>query len=193
MIGGIGMLPTEVIWKPSTGVGYEHLKIREGTNRIHVNSIVIGKLDALCMTRIQYEIVLDSNWITREVSVGIMGEEGALHLSSDGKGNWKNERNEPVPELLGCIDIDISCTPFTNTLPIRRLAYIPLEPQSITVAYFSAHELTYRRVQQQYTLLENHDDSSIYQYQAGAFVENITVDANGLVLNYPDLFIREQV
>jgi uncharacterized protein len=193
MIGGLVMLPTEVIWKPNTGVGYEHLRIREGTNRIHVNSIVIGKLDDTSITRIQYEIVLDSNWITREVSLGIMGEEGALHLSSDGKGNWENESNELIPELFGCIDIDISCTPFTNALPIRRLSYTPMEPQSIPVVYFSAHELTYRRVQQQYTLLENHGDSSLYQYQAGAFVENITVDANGLVLNYPDLFVREQV
>lgn len=187
------MLPTNVIWKPATGVGYEHLSIREGSNRIHVNSMVIGRLDDASITRIQYEMVLDSNWVTREVSLAIMGEEGALHLSSDGKGNWTNEVGEPIPELFGCIDIDISCTPFTNTLPIRRLSYAPWEPQSIQVVYFLAHELTYRQVQQQYTLLESNGDSSVYRYQAGTFVENITVDTNGLVLNYPDLFIREQV
>lgn len=187
------MLPTDVIWRPATGVGYEHLKIREGANRVHINSLVIGMLDDVTLTRIQYEIVLDSNWVTREVSMGIMGEEGALHLSTDGKGNWTNEVGEPIPELFGCIDIDISCTPFTNTLPIRRLSYSPREAQSIQVAYFSAHELTYRQVEQQYTLLESKGDSSVYQYRAGAFVENITVDTNGLVVNYPDLFIREQV
>ncbi|MFF0825440.1 putative glycolipid-binding domain-containing protein [Brevibacillus sp. NPDC003359] len=187
------MLPMNVIWKPTTGVGYEHLRIREGLNRIHVNSMVIGKLDDETISRIQYEIVLDSNWVTREVSMGVMGEEGALHFSSDGRGNWTNESGESIPELFGCIDIDISCTPFTNTLPIRRVSYAPWEPQSIQVAYFSAHELTYRQVQQQYTLLESKADSSVYQYQAGTFVENITVDANGLVVIYPDLFIREQV
>ncbi|MED1797225.1 putative glycolipid-binding domain-containing protein [Brevibacillus porteri] len=187
------MLPTNVIWKPTTGVGYEHLRIREGSNRIHVNSIVIGRLDDATLTRIQYEIVLDSNWVTREVSLASMGEEGALHLSSDGEGNWTNEVGEPIPELFGCIDIDISCTPFTNTLPIRRLSYTQLEPQYIQVAYFSAHELTYRQVQQQYTLLESKGDSSVYQYRAGTFMENITVDSNGLVLIYPELFLREQL
>lgn len=193
MIGGLRVLPTNVIWKPATGVGYEHLRIREGSNRIHVNSMVIGRLDDATLTRIQYEMVLDSNWATREVSLAIVGEEGALHLSSDGKGNWTNEMGEPIPELVGCIDIDISCTPFTNTLPIRRLSYSPGEPQSIQVVYFSAHELMYRQVQQQYTLLESKENSSVYQYRAGTFVENMTVDTNGLVLNYPDLFTREQV
>ncbi|OUQ87334.1 hypothetical protein B5G50_17350 [Brevibacillus brevis] len=187
------MLPMDVIWRPATGVGYEHLRIREGANRVHINSLVVGKLDDATLTRIQYEIVLDSNWVTRKVSMGIMGEEGALHLSSDGKGNWTNETGEPISELFGCIDIDISCTPFTNTLPIRRLSYTQLEPQYIQVAYFSAHELTYRQVQQQYTLLESKGDSSVYRYLAGTFMENITVDSNGLVLIYPELFLREQL
>ncbi|MFS0557980.1 putative glycolipid-binding domain-containing protein [Brevibacillus sp. 179-C9.3 HS] len=187
------MLPTDVIWKPSTGAGYEHVRIHEGANRILVNSMVIGKRDDATITRIHYDIVLDSNWVTREVSLGMMGEERALHLVSDGRGKWTNAAGESVPELFGCIDIDISCTPFTNTLPIRRLSFTPLEPQSIQVAYFSAYELTYKQVQQQYTLLENRGETSVYQYRAGTFVENITVDSNGLVLIYPELFMREQV
>lgn len=100
MIGGVRMLPTNVIWKPTTGVGYEHLRIREGSNRIHVNSVVIGRLDDATLTRIQYEMVLDSNWVTREVSLAIMGEEGPLHLSSDGKGNWTNEVGSPFLSFL---------------------------------------------------------------------------------------------
>ena len=43
-----------------------------------------------------------------------------LHLESDGEGHWQ-ENGKDRPDLHGCIDIDIQATPFTNTLPIRRL------------------------------------------------------------------------
>ncbi|MBG9568371.1 putative glycolipid-binding domain-containing protein [Brevibacillus agri] len=186
------MLPTYVIWKPSTGAGYEHLAISESEEQLTVDSFVIGESEPDKLARIQYEIVLDRSWATRKVSIRHWGGQKALCLLSDGNGQWTDEAGQPIAELAGCVGIDLSCTPFTNTLPIRRLAFTPNVPQEIDVAYFSAYELTWRRVRQQYTLLASDADTAVFEYRAGAFVQNITVDANGLVLLYPELFVRER-
>ena len=57
------------------------------------------------------------------------------------------------PDLAGCVDIDINCTPLTNTLPIRRLDWAPGQAHDFVMAYVSVPELTVRPVQQRYTCL----------------------------------------
>lgn len=185
------MLPADIVWRPSTGSGYEHLKVSEENNQILIDSIVIGSHNNNDIFRIKYDIVLDKGWITRAVTIRYLGEDRGLRLLSDGNGIWKDERGQVIPELSGCIDIDISCTPFTNTLPINRLSYEPLQQQEIQVVYISAVELNYRQVKQSYTLLESGKDSSVFRYQSGNFMESITVDSNGIVVVYPNLFYRE--
>jgi len=46
-----------------------------------------------------------------------------------------------VPELEGCMDVDISVTPFTNTLPIQKLGLAPTESPEVSVAYVEGTEL----------------------------------------------------
>jgi hypothetical protein len=48
-----------------------------------------------------------------------------VDLLSDGQGNWTTSDGQAVSELRGCIDVDISVSAFTNTLPIRRLGLAP--------------------------------------------------------------------
>ena len=40
-----------------------------------------------------------------------------------------------MPELRDCIDVDITATPFTNTLPINRLRLAPGQSADISVVY----------------------------------------------------------
>ncbi|MED1725740.1 putative glycolipid-binding domain-containing protein [Brevibacillus parabrevis] len=187
------MLPANVIWKPHSGLGFEHLEISESNERLIFDSLVMGMNEQGEWVRTHYVIELDRKWATRKVTIRHLGKADGLCLLSDGQGEWTNAEGEPIAELAGCVDIDISCTPFTNTLPIRRLSFAPHVPQEIDVVYFSAYELTWRRVRQQYTLLSADAGSSVFEYRAGSFVENITVDEQGLVLAYPDLFVRENL
>ncbi|GIO05022.1 hypothetical protein J31TS6_10500 [Brevibacillus reuszeri] len=39
------MLPMDVVWRPSTGIGLEHLKLREENQQIYVDSIVVGSVN----------------------------------------------------------------------------------------------------------------------------------------------------
>src|SRR5215210_4657720 len=126
----------EVMWAPWEGPGLEHLRLlRSDGGAVVANGLVIG-LEAGLPFRIGYEIRCDGRWRVREVRAGAPDlERPILELLSDGGGHWKRRGGEPVPELDGCIDVDISATPFTNTLPIRRLGLEPGESEDLTVAY----------------------------------------------------------
>jgi hypothetical protein len=98
----------------------------------------------------------------------------------------------PLAQLHDCVDIDISATPFTNTLPIRRLGLKPGESAEIRVAYISIPSLQLSPALQRYTCLANYPDHHIYRFESPAddFTADIRVDLDGLVVEYPGLFRR---
>ena len=75
--------------------------------------------------RIHYVIRLSPTWQVRQFLLFRDLDEPDLWLATDGHARWGEMNGAHRPELDGCHDIDLACTPFTNTLPIRRL---PLHP-----------------------------------------------------------------
>jgi hypothetical protein len=156
------------------------------------NGLVIG-LEAGRPFRIGYEVRCDGLWRVQEVRAAApdLGRP-VLDLLADGKGRWKRRGGEPVPELDGCIDVDISATPFTNTLPIRRLGLEPGESEELMVAYIRVPELLVGPERQRYGCLEARADGGLYRFEAlpSGFTAALPVDADGLVIDYPGLFRR---
>ena len=85
--------------------------------------------------------------------------------------------------------MDLPITPFTNTLPIRRLALAAGASAEIDVVYVRAPALSVEVDRQRYTCLE---PMRRYRYEAvdGSFTAEIEVDSRGLVVMYPELFRR---
>jgi hypothetical protein len=94
-----------------------------------------------------------------------------------------------MPRLAGAIDIDISITPFTNTLPVRRLRLKTGQSEDILAVYIQLPELTVTTDRQRYTCLE---PNRRYRYESldSDFTRDIEVDGHGLVVTYPGLFRR---
>ena len=97
--------------------------------------------------------------------------------------------------LQGCLDVDISATPFTNTLPIRRLALQPGSTATLIMAYIAAPQMRLRVAQQRYTCLDATSTGGRYRFEsltqgAVSFTAELPVDGDGLVLDYPNLFRR---
>jgi hypothetical protein len=114
-----------------------------------------------------------------------------LALRTDGEGRWADDvHHGPVPELAGCIDVDLSSTPLTNTLPIRRLGLAPGMIRDVMVAYIKIPELTVSAVAQRYTCTTHDGDRSGYQYESGSFRADLQTDEHGLVLDYPGVWRR---
>ena len=92
-------------------------------------------------------------------------------------------------DFAGCTDIDISCTPFTNTLPIRRLNLKIGESAEIQVLHVDCPQIRFEVSRQRYERLSE----SQYRFTSleNDFTAIITVDENGFVTDYPELFERK--
>lgn len=173
-------------WRPLGGVGLEHCRLLETPEAITVRSVVIGDHDGYAFGA-RYELRLDPDWTFRTLYLERV-DGASVTLQSDGRGRWIDGENHHLVELDGCIDIDISATPLTNTLPIRRTRLVPGEPQPFTMAWLPLDTLTPFADGQIYTLLA--DGRYRYQAEDGSFEAELTVDQDKFVVYYPGLFER---
>src|SRR3712207_2803474 len=182
----------EVMWSAWDAPGLGHLHLEMHNDGVVADGIVIGATEGRPF-RVAYEVRCDVGWRVRAVRVGVPRSEVlGVELLSDGQGNWTRPDGQIVPELRGCIDVDISVTPFTNTLPIRRLGLAPTESAEVSVVYIEGAELQAWPERQRYTCLEKGERGGLYRFLSldGGFTADLLVDADGLVLNYPGLFRR---
>lgn len=137
---------------------------------------------------LSYEVDWDAVWRVREVTLRSLhaGVRRTLRLASDGRGDWHGD-GDPA-DLAGCLEIDIWPTPFTNTFPIRRLGLAVGDRAEIRVVYIQAPELTVSAADQAYSRLG--DDRYRFESLADGFAADLTVDRDGIVLDYPGLFRR---
>jgi len=183
-----------VMWAPWTGAGLEHLALACDEEGVRADGVVIG-VEGGFRFRVRYEVRCDAGWRVREASVVLLASAGAsVRLFTDGEGHWTMPGGEPVPALDGCTDADISATPFTNTLPIRRLGLEPGEYANLEVAYVDVPGMRVELSRQRYTCLERGEHGGLYRYEDEGlfhgFTADLPVDADGLVLDYPGLFRR---
>ena len=182
----------EAVWAPWDGRGLEHLRLRPGEEGIEADGIVIGEEEGTIF-RARYVIRCDPGWRTREVILDPLDGRDPLHLRSDGKGNWSDASGRSIPELEGCSDADLSATPFTNTLPIRRLDLGEGESSEIAAVYVDVPNMRVDASGQRYTCLER-NAGGLYRYEDQGlfrgFTADLAVDAHGLVLDYPGIFRR---
>jgi hypothetical protein len=182
-----------ILWTPWDGPGLEHLRLTDATGDILADGVIIGVADDGAPFRARYTVQCDAQWRVRAARIDMLdGANRRLDLYSDGAGHWSDDTGTELPGLVGCFDIDISVTPFTNTLPIRRLALSPGASADITVVYIDLPALTVQLEMQRYTCLAA--DIARYRFEArsSSFTADLPVDADGLVQDYPGLFRRVQ-
>lgn len=112
-----------------------------------------------------------------------------LGLRTDGEGHWQGARGERLPHLDGCIDIDIWPTPLTNSFPLWRSQMQIGQRQEFRMAWVAAPDLTVEAKPQAYTRLA--ERLFLFESLDGSgFKAELPVDQDGLVTDYPDLFLR---
>lgn len=137
---------------------------------------------------IKYTLNCEPSWKIRNLNLELVETREMIKLESDGHGNWSND-SRVLTKLHGAIDIDISATPFTNTLTIRRLKLRKKQRAEIAVVYVAIPELSIDIDQQRYTCLSKH--TFLFEQISGSFSQKIEVDKDGLVISYPGLFKRD--
>jgi uncharacterized protein len=174
-------------WQDWSGTGIQHVVLREGPEEISVEAAVIVTEETRFAAR--FHILCDNSWRVSKVTAEVIGDDRRIELASDGAGHWRDGAGAPQPQLDDAIDVDLPITPFTNTLPIRRLDLRTGESADIRVVYIVLPDFTVTTDPQRYICLE---PRRRYRYESldSDFVREIDVDRDGLVVTYPGLFKR---
>jgi uncharacterized protein len=176
-------------WQNWSGDGLQHLVLSIRSDRIVAEGVIIATVEGVQFAA-TYRVECDAAWRTVVTKARLIGvDDRGLDLTSDGAGHWRDDRGAAMPELDGAIDVDVSATPFTNTLPIRRLDLAEGQTAHIRAAYVSLPDLTVTLDPQRYTCLK-HGRRYRYESLDSKFVREIDIEVDGLVVTYPGLFKR---
>ena len=186
---------THRVWVSEDEPGIEDVLItHEPTKGTGFSSAIVRLWEGQPL-RMQYTLSCDAQWHVRELAAASYSEvigERTIRLYADGAGNWRDEKDQPLAALQGCIDVDIMVTPLTNTLPIRRLQLAPGESRETSVVYIAAPDLSIRPFWQRYTRLDDVDGGQHYRYESleSGFTADLPVDDDGFVVDYPGIWRR---
>ena len=175
---------TTALWRRLDVPGMERCSLERTPEGFRIGGTVLVHLDA-SPHEIRYSILTDERWRTRTVGAHAQGPSAdrRLALQSDGDGSWTVGGN-PILDLFGATDVDLSWTPATNTLPIRRLnlAVGASADVSTTFVNFPGHDVARRM--QRYTRIDERE----FRFESGEFAANLFVDDEGLVTRYEGLW-----
>jgi hypothetical protein len=184
-------MTTELIWQHLDAAGWEHVRIQDDHPLWDAYDSILVRYHQGQVLRGGYTLVTDKQWRTLELRLMLETQPGAmeaLHLLTEGDGRWTDADENHLPELDGCLDVDIQWSPLTNTLPINRIPLATGEEHEIRVAYIALPELLVRPVTQRYTRIDQR--TVRYKSETRDFERDLTVDADGFVTEYPSLFSR---
>jgi len=175
------MTTRRVAWRRSDEVDAdEHctLTLRDGA--LSLIGTVLGAEGGLPI-RVEYRVLTDRAGMTTAVHVrDLRGfDTRTIGLERNAKGSWTVD-GVAAKALRGCTDVDLGCSPSTNTLPIRRLGLAIGKSQTIQAAWVRFPELAVVKAAQTYSRL----DEFTYHYTSGTFDADLTVDDDGLVAEY---------
>jgi hypothetical protein len=191
-----------LVWLKPGGAELVQVKLADG--RLAATGTAIGS-DPLPY-RLDYTLITADRYVTSTLYVSTSGHDGVrgpwrrqLELRHDGAGTWTvdaSSEGEPDlprpggdPALLDdALDCDLGLSPLTNTMPVLRGGLLagggPLEH---LMAWVSVPDLAVVPDRQTYTFRHRDGDRSVINYASDGWTRDVVFDADGLVLDYPDI------
>ncbi|MHA7277226.1 putative glycolipid-binding domain-containing protein [Arthrobacter sp. HLT1-21] len=162
---------------------------------------------------VSWALATASGWVTQRLTVTVHGQGWSRHLElmrSD-DGVWSSETlsagDTDLPEpgisdpegLAGALDCDLGLCPVTNTMPILRLNLVsgdgaPVGETELTMARVEVPSLRVVPSTPVYSHVRaaRSDSPALMLYNSGngGFAAELTIDQDGVVLDYPGLARR---
>jgi hypothetical protein len=139
---------------------------------------------------LRYRVRCDQQWRTTDAEVdGWRNDRAvALRITRDAAGSW-TLNGRAVSSVQGCVDLDLSFTPATNLLPLRRLRLAPGAATAVRSAWLAWPAAALEPLPQRYA----RQPTGLYTYEAelpdgSVFAADLAVDAVGWVTHYPGLW-----
>lgn len=182
------MTMQSILWRRLDQPGHEATRLVAVGNtwRFHGTAIFVDE-QPCCL---HYVIGCGANWHTRSVSLAGWLGEAEIHvaIAVDAQQRWWLNGVEQ-PQVAGCLDIDLSFSPVTNLLPIRRLQLAVGQSAPVTAAWLRFPSFTLEPLDQSY----QRQAEGVYGYESGggAFRRELQVNENGFVTHYPEYWSHE--
>ncbi|HEX8321057.1 putative glycolipid-binding domain-containing protein [Longimicrobium sp.] len=177
-----------ILWRRVDQPGHESARVdRVGEGWWLAGTAVFADDAGPCC--LSYRVACDAGWRTLRTRVsGWIGQRTVDVEIAVADGVWRMNGVE-VPQVAGCVDVDLNFSPSTNLLPIRRLNLAVGERAEVRAAWLRFPSLALEPLQQTYIRTGEH----AYRYESagGAFVRDLQVDEAGFPTRYPDFWERE--
>jgi len=169
-------------WRGLEPPSLEVLRLQQTSGGVSVHSTLSVNVDP--SYAVSYEWQLDENWCTAWLRIRLEGDvQRGMLIERTGDATWLVDGIER-PDLDGCEEVDLSVTPFCNTLALKRLA----GAGELTTLYVSFPELTLQASRQRYDRLTTRSFRYTDLGAVEGFEAKLEVDANGIVTRYEGLF-----
>ncbi|ROH97589.1 putative glycolipid-binding domain-containing protein [Chryseobacterium daecheongense] len=177
-----------IIWKGILYHSLEYFNLIESEKNYVATSRIIGSFEDKIYF-VNYHITIDKDWLVQNFTIEyeINGTKSKVEGIKNGN-DWEINGTKR-PEFSNFRYIDISLTPFTNTLPINNLKLSENQSGEINVIYINILENIIKPVKQQYTQISKSE--YLYENIPKNFEAKISVDNLGLIEYYPDLFEKK--
>lgn len=182
-------MSTDIVWRCLEWKGHEYSRLEIRDDRIHLSGTAVF-VDEGKNCRLSYTVDCDAFGNTVKADVkGFAGEDVIdIEVLRDESGVW-TLNGTAQPQVSECLDIDLNFSPSTNLLPIRRLNLNVGEAAPVQAAWLIFPSFTFEVLSQTY----QRTSANTYHYEShgGSFVTDLTVNDEGMVTHYPDLWEQE--
>jgi hypothetical protein len=193
-----------VSWVKDDPFGVEFAEVAFGPQQVSAEGVAItaGPIPY----RLDYKLETVAGYVTSRLRVTSRGEGWlrTLDLRRNASGVWSAAAEEKgkvdLPPaggdpaaLTGALHCDLGLSPVTNLMPILRHKLLAGGgPVELTMAWVSVPDLSVRPDSQRYSFATASEHRVRYEAGDGTFAADITLDSDGLVLDYPGIARRLQ-
>jgi hypothetical protein len=173
-----------VLWQDVETGALDRCRMEAGPQGLRLSGTVLTPAHGTPLD-VRYLVEAGPDGRTRRVELAL--DDGAVRrvLLADGAGHWRWEGGPELAEVAGSLDVDLTVTPATNTLPIRRLAQLETgQAADLQMAWVQFPGLEVIASAQRYQRLA----ADRWHFTTGDFHAELLVDPDGLVLDYGGLF-----
>jgi uncharacterized protein len=176
------------LWKWLQGTGLERFEFLRAPDEWIFRGTILTLADDV-PAEARYEITCDRLFQTRRANISLLDSSGEHSLKIEAQnGRWV-ENGRENQSVKGAVDIDLGWSPSTNTLPIKRLKLdIGQSSSEFIAAWVRFPDLTLQPLPQEYFRLE--DRKYRYSSRGGAFVANLRVDDEDVIVDYEGFWLR---
>ncbi len=169
----------EIFWKNLENTAIESAKLVKFSQFLwYYSSTIVTKSDTYTLI-----IYYDYNGLVKEFSIK---ENTQLIFTGSKNDNWLIN-GDTLSNSQHVNFINISLTPFTNTLPIMFMKNNHTEKEVFPMLFLDVVNHKFKILQQQYTLT---DETVLYENLESNYTNTLIIDKDNLILEYPNAFTR---